>query len=99
MSAREDILRAAERVFAAYGYEGASMKRIADEAGVAQALLHYHFQNKDNLYAAIFERRSSVINSRREKLLNQLFATQRHPSLEKVLEILLFRPNQKLMKT
>jgi AcrR family transcriptional regulator len=90
MSAREDILRAAERVFATYGYEGASMKRIADQAGVAQALLHYHFQNKDNLYAAIFERRSSAINVRREKLLEELLDAGPEPSLEDVLKILLF---------
>lgn len=90
MSAREDILRAAERVFATYGFEGASMKRIADQAGVAQALLHYHFQNKDNLYAAIFERRSSAINSRREELIGRLLESGPEPSLEAVLELLLF---------
>ena len=90
MSADQTILNAAERVFAAYGYEGASMRKIAEQANVAQGLLHYHFKNKDNLYAAVFARRSSAINKRRSDLLDQLFATATKPKLEQVLEILLF---------
>jgi AcrR family transcriptional regulator len=87
-SARERIRDAAEQVFASYGFEGASMRQIAEQAGVAQALLHYHFQSKAALHAAVFERRSSTINDRRAKLLDQLFDGATSPSLEEVLEIL-----------
>ena len=48
------ILNAAERVFGEHGYAGASMRNIADEAGVAQALVHYHYATKDKLYEAVF---------------------------------------------
>jgi AcrR family transcriptional regulator len=89
MSARERIRDAAEQVFATHGYEGASMRLIAEKAGVAQALLHYHFQNKDMLHAAVFERRSSAINDRRERLLDGLFKGKQTPTLEDVLDILL----------
>jgi AcrR family transcriptional regulator len=88
VSARERIRDAAEQVFASHGYEGASMRLIAEQAGVAQALLHYHFQNKDTLHAAVFERRSSTINDRRESLLDRLFTESKSPTLENVLEIL-----------
>src|ERR1700733_3401681 len=87
--ARERIRDAAEQVFASHGYEGASMRLIAEQAGVAQALLHYHFQNKDTLHAAVFERRSSTINDRRARLLDRLFTGNKSPILEDVLEILL----------
>jgi AcrR family transcriptional regulator len=87
-SARERIRDAAEQVFATHGYEGASMRLIAGQAGVAQALLHYHFQNKDTLYAAVFERRSSTINDRRAKLLDRLFSQRKPPTLEDVLAVL-----------
>jgi AcrR family transcriptional regulator len=87
-SARERIRDAAEQVFASYGFEGASMRLIAEQAGVAQALLHYHFQSKAALHAAVFERRSSTINDRRARLLDQLFGGAASPSLEDVLEIL-----------
>jgi AcrR family transcriptional regulator len=87
-SARERIRDAAEQVFASHGYEGASMRLIAEKAGVAQALLHYHFRNKSLLHAAVFERRSSTINERRTRLLDALFSPGTNPTLEDVLDIL-----------
>ena len=60
-STQEGILDAAEEVFASHGYEGASMRAIAKKANVNQALLHYHFQTKDNLYETVVKRRSSAI--------------------------------------
>jgi AcrR family transcriptional regulator len=81
------ILNAAERVFGTYGYAGASMRLIADSAGVAQALLHYHYSNKDTLYEAVFERRSSAINQRRGMLLDELFAGGATATVEDVLTI------------
>jgi AcrR family transcriptional regulator len=81
------ILNAAERVFGEHGYAGASMRNIAEEAGVAQALVHYHYANKDRLYEAVFERRSSAINQCRSKLLDALFASERAATVEDVLSI------------
>jgi AcrR family transcriptional regulator len=59
------ILDAAERIFADDGFSGAAMKAIALRAGVAQGLLHYHFNHKEGLYAAVIERRSGIINADR----------------------------------
>lgn len=81
------ILNAAERVFGEHGYAGASMRNIADEAGVAQALVHYHYATKDKLYEAVFERRSSAINLHRGKLLDALFASEQTVTVEDVLTI------------
>lgn len=81
------ILNAAERVFGEHGYAGASMRNIAEEAGVAQALVHYHYATKDKLYEAVFERRSSAINQYRGKLLDALFASERTATVEDVLTI------------
>jgi len=87
-SSRDLILDAAEKVFAHFGFEGASMREIATECGISQALLHYHFQNKDNLYEEIFARRSRVINGYRAQLLDEIFMDGRKPTLEDVLEVL-----------
>lgn len=38
---KEHILNTAERVFAEYGYEGASTRLLAGEAGVNMAMLNY----------------------------------------------------------
>lgn len=50
---REHILRAAEKEFEKYGFNGARMQRIADAAGVPKANVHYYFTNKQALYDAV----------------------------------------------
>jgi AcrR family transcriptional regulator len=48
-NSRDAILDAAERLFANSGFDGTSMRSIAEAADVAQALLHYHFGTKERL--------------------------------------------------
>lgn len=50
---RERILEAAFTVLSREGYENASIKQIAEEAGVAQGLVHYHFKSKQQLVLAV----------------------------------------------
>ena len=88
---QDAIIAAAERVFATYGFHGASMRMIAKESGISQALLHYHFKSKDRLYEEIFARRARVINGYRAELLEDLFRREKKPTLEMVLDVL-FRP-------
>lgn len=52
---REALLKAAQRVFGAKGYEGATVKDLADEAGVNISLVSYHFGGKENLYRSCME--------------------------------------------
>jgi AcrR family transcriptional regulator len=56
-AARDDILDAAERLFAAKGFDGVSTAAIAKEAGVSQSQIHYHFETKRKLWEKVFERR------------------------------------------
>lgn len=56
-ASREDILDAAERLFAAHGFGDVSTSRIAKEAHVSQSQIHYHFDTKHKLWAAVFRRR------------------------------------------
>lgn len=49
------ILRAAIPVFAEQGFHGATTKRLAEAAGVSEALLYRHFSSKEELYEAIGE--------------------------------------------
>jgi AcrR family transcriptional regulator len=47
---REKILLAARKEFAAKGFYGSRMQRIADRAECNKAMLHYYFASKENLY-------------------------------------------------
>jgi len=49
---RSQIMRGATRIFAADGYEGASMSRIAAEAAVSKGTLYNYFESKSELFAA-----------------------------------------------
>jgi len=46
---RIEILEAAERIFVAEGYEGATIRKIADEVGVSSTALYMHFHDKDEI--------------------------------------------------
>ncbi len=50
---RAEILRAAERIFIADGYEGATIRKIADEVGVSSTCLYMHFHDKDEILLEI----------------------------------------------
>lgn len=50
--ARERILAAAAAEFGARGYDGATMRAIAERAGVDAALLHHYFGTKSALFTA-----------------------------------------------
>jgi AcrR family transcriptional regulator len=52
---REDILQAAEAVFEAHGYSGATVEAVAAEAGVAKGSVYNYFQSKDDLFRRLYE--------------------------------------------
>jgi AcrR family transcriptional regulator len=63
-SKRERILREAERLFALQGFHGASMRDIATAAQVGLSVVVYHFETKQNLYRALFERHKGLFEQR-----------------------------------
>jgi AcrR family transcriptional regulator len=58
---RAEILSAAERIFIAQGYEGATIRKIADEVGVSSTALYMHFQDKDQILLEICDRAMSEL--------------------------------------
>ncbi|MEU2007181.1 TetR/AcrR family transcriptional regulator [Rhodococcus sp. NPDC019627] len=52
---RAELVAAAVRVIAAEGVDGATTRRIAEEANAPLATLHYCFATKEVLFAAVFE--------------------------------------------
>jgi len=72
-ASREAILEAAQAAFARDGYDGASMGRIAKDAGVSSALPAYFFGGKDGLYEAVIVRQFEI----REATLGPVVRTVR----------------------
>jgi AcrR family transcriptional regulator len=50
LETRRCILEAAQQLFAAHGYHGASIRDIVHACGVSNAALYYHFGSKQQLY-------------------------------------------------
>lgn len=71
---RTQIVDAAARVMGRQGYAATSMKDIAAEAGVAQALIHYYFGAKEDLLAA-------VVRSLCDEMRGEAAATMEAPDL------------------
>jgi AcrR family transcriptional regulator len=56
-SSKETVLDAAEQLFAARGYTSVTLKHIADQLGIKQASLYYHFPlGKEDLYVEVMLR-------------------------------------------
>jgi TetR/AcrR family transcriptional regulator, cholesterol catabolism regulator len=53
---RDELLRAAARLFAKGGFEATSMRDIAGEVGMIAGSMYYHFPSKDDLIAAVYAR-------------------------------------------
>ncbi len=56
-SMQDHILTVAESCFLEYGFDKTSTTMIAKQVGCNQALIHYYFRTKLNLFTRIFERK------------------------------------------
>jgi AcrR family transcriptional regulator len=58
---RDALLDTAEGLFARHGYRAVGIDTVLAEAGVAKMTLYKHFRSKEELIAAVLERRSNAI--------------------------------------
>lgn len=58
---QEQILDAVQSVIVRDGVRGASMRQVAQEADVSLGLLSYHFEGKETLIMAAFERATTAL--------------------------------------
>ncbi|HOD15221.1 MAG TPA: TetR/AcrR family transcriptional regulator [Spirochaetota bacterium] len=56
VSTGDKIIKAAQREFAQYGFEGARVDRIAQKARINKAMIYYHFKSKENLYETLLSK-------------------------------------------
>ena len=79
------IMEAAVQLFAENGFSSASVRAIADTAGVNVAALNYHYGSKANLFEAAFEHCAAPINAQRIRQLDALEAEPDSPSVEMIV--------------
>jgi AcrR family transcriptional regulator len=67
-------LDAAESLFADRGFDGVSIRQIADEAGVTLGVVGFHGRSKLELFHTVISRRAAVLSTARRKSLAELRA-------------------------
>jgi AcrR family transcriptional regulator len=94
---RSRILEAALSVFRERGFEKATMREIAAEAGVAVGAAYYYFDSKDAIVMAFYERAQGEMHAAIERKLDDA------ASLEARLRVVIstkfdyFAPNRQLL--
>jgi AcrR family transcriptional regulator len=63
------IIATAESLFASRGFEGTSVRDIAEAAGINIAMISYYFGSKEKLMEALFDQRTGHVRMRVESLL------------------------------
>lgn len=69
VSTKEALLAAAKKVFARKGFDGATVKDIAEIAGVNVSLVSYHFDGKEKLFHTCIEQFAQSRLATAEKFL------------------------------
>jgi AcrR family transcriptional regulator len=69
--ANRRILDAAEGLFAAHGFDGVTLRDVADASKADSALLHYYFTDKAGLFRAVIGRRAHLIDQTRHESLER----------------------------
>lgn len=67
---RNNIIDAAEKVIFDKGLDQATMEEIAEQAELSKGTLYLYFKNKNELYMAITQRGSDMLNRRFAKIFN-----------------------------
>lgn len=86
---REDILDAAEVLFADLGYAGTSLRHVAEQIDVTTALITYYFGSKEKLFREVFLRKGTEIATARMDSLAALEADGRVPTTAELVRAFL----------
>jgi len=68
---QQKIMEAAELLFAEQGFNGTSVRDIAEKAGVNLAMISYYFGSKDKLLETLFAERTEKGKIKLEEIINR----------------------------
>ena len=94
---RSRILEAALLVFCDRGFEKATMREIAAEAGVAVGAAYYYFDSKDALVMAFYERAQGEMHAEIEAALDKVKSLEARLRAIISAKFTYFAPNRRLL--
>ncbi len=78
------IIHTAEKLFSVTGFDGTSVRDIANEAGINVAMVSYYFGSKEKLMEAVFEHRTNQMRIKVENMLQN----DQYSHLDKIFMII-----------
>lgn len=81
---RQRILETAAKLFAAHGYEDASLNQILADAGISKGAAYYYFDDKADLYAAAVQHYAGDLMDDLPQTLSQLTTQTFWPTLKEM---------------
>lgn len=90
----EQIIQSAEELFMEKGFDATSTTDIAKKAGCNQALVHYYFRTKENLFMQIFAQKSAMVFECLKLIKDSDFKTALSDFIDAYFELLM--KNRKL---
>ncbi|WP_446744685.1 TetR/AcrR family transcriptional regulator [Silvibacterium acidisoli] len=94
---RARILEAALRTFQQHGFERATMREIATEAGVAVGAAYYYFDSKEAIVMAFYERAQREMAPKIEEILDNARTPESRLRGVIAYKFEYFAPNRRLM--
>ncbi len=86
----EQMLDAAEELFSKHGLYGVTLKDVAQKVGVHTSLMHYYFEDKQDLFLQVVRRKAPITIGRRvEAMTRYAEETGDHPTVEGALRAFL----------
>lgn len=67
----EKIYNKVKEIFASRGYEGVSMRTIAEQLHISQSVIYHYFNSKDEMLLKVYNRTRRDIGNKRPKLKNE----------------------------
>ena len=68
---KEEILDAAEKLFAAKGFDNTSTGDILDAVGIARGTLYYHFKSKEDILDGVIQRITNQLMQNAREIVRQ----------------------------
>ena len=92
------VMDIAENLFAAQGYDGTSLRQIADRANIKQPGLYNHFPSKEALYEAVLFRALNPMTLALSRYINDASTLREYTDLPAIItDILLAHPTMAVL--
>ena len=85
-SRKNDLVAAAERLFAERGYHGATLRDITGAAGVPLGLAPYYFGSKELLFQAVLQRREPQLRATLTDAADRVLSQSPRPDFRAIIE-------------